>query len=163
MKESDISVIDLNGNSKNNIKPSSEVKIHLAIYNNKKTAGAIVHCHSHWASVLSCLRKKIPAFHYMVAELGGTEIKCAEYATFGTKQLAENVVRSLRDTKGCLISNHGQICFGQDLSEAIHLSYAIEKLSKQYYFCFISRKTKLLDNEEIKKVLNKFKSYKAKH
>ena len=161
LKEKDISVIDINGNILNNNKPSSETNLHLMIYKLREGIKAIVHCHSPWASILSCLRKDIPAFHYMVAEFGGTKIKCADYDTFGTKKLAKNVVKAIDKSFGCLIGNHGQICIGKSLNHAINLSRALEKLSMQYYFCLLSGKVKLLRESEIKKVLNLFEDYKS--
>ena len=77
LNESLISEVDINGNVKNHKKPSSEILMHLSIYRNRPEISSIVHCHSIWASILSCSRKKIPAFHYMVAEFGGNDIKCA--------------------------------------------------------------------------------------
>ena len=160
LKEKDISVVDFNGNIKNNNKPSSEIDLHLMLYKLREDIKAIVHCHSPWASILACLRKDIPAFHYMVAEFGGVKIKCADYATFGTKKLARNVVKAIDNTFGCLIGNHGQICVGKSLAHATNLSRALEKLSMEYYFCLISGKVKLLAGNEIKKVLNLFENYK---
>ena len=75
LNESLISEVDINGNVKNKKKPSSEILLHLNIYRNRPEISSIVHCHSIWASILSCSRKKIPAFHYMVAEFGGNDIK----------------------------------------------------------------------------------------
>ena len=163
LNESSISEVDINGNIKNNKKPSSEILMHLYIYRNRPEISAIVHCHSIWASILSCGRKKIPSFHYMVAEFGGNDIKCAEYATFGTKKLAKNVLKVLKERNGCLISNHGQLTVSNNLNNALDLSVSLEKLSKQYYFCSFLKGTKTLSIKEMHKVLELFKDYKIKH
>ena len=163
LNESSISEVDINGNIKNNKKPSSEILMHLYIYRNRPEISAIVHCHSIWASILSCGRKKIPSFHYMVAEFGGNDIKCAEYATFGTKKLAKNVLKVLKERNGCLISNHGQLTIANNLDNALDLAVSLEKLSKQYYFCSFLKGTKTLSIEEMHKVLELFKDYKIKH
>jgi len=163
LNESLISEVDINGNVKNNKKPSSEILMHLYIYRNRPEISAIVHCHSIWASILSCGRKKIPSFHYMVAEFGGNDIKCAEYATFGTKKLAKNVLKVLKDRNGCLISNHGQLTISNNLNNALDLAVSLEKLSKQYYFCSFLKDTKTLSIKEMHKVLELFKDYKIKH
>ena len=157
-----ISVISLNGFKENKIKPSSELDLHLMLYKNRAEISSIVHCHSDWASTLSCLRKNIPQFHYMVAEFGGKDIKCAKYATFGTKKLAKNVIKAIKNRKGCLLANHGQICVGKNLEEASHLSIALEKISKQYFFCLLSKKFKMLTNNEMSEVLESFSDYKTK-
>jgi len=163
LKEEHISIVDLNGIKKNKIKPSSEIDLHLMLYQKREDVGAVVHCHSDWASILSCLRKNILQFHYMVAEFGGNDIKCAEYATFGTKKLAKNVIKAIKNRKGCLLANHGQICIGKNLEEASHLSIALEKLSKQYFFCLLSKKFKMLTDNDMKEVLESFSEYKFKH
>ena len=135
LNESLISEVDINGNVKNKKKPSSEILMHLNIYRNRPEISSIVHCHSIWASILSCSRKKIPAFHYMVAEFGGNDIKCAKYATFGTSKLANNVLKVIKDRNGCLISNHGQLTIANNLNNALNLAVSLEKISKQYFFC----------------------------
>jgi len=163
LNESSISEVDINGNIKNNKKPSSEILMHLYIYRNRPEISAIVHCHSIWASILSCGRKKIPSFHYMVAEFGGNDIKCAEYATFGTKQLAKNVLKVLKERNGCLISNHGQLTIANNLNNALDLAVSLEKLSKQYFFSSFLKDTKTLSIKEMHKVLELFKDYKIKH
>ena len=89
------------------LNPSSEWKFHQDIYINKPDAIAIVHAHSPYATAVSAHGKNIPAFHYMVALAGGDDIKCADYATFGTKQLSKNIIQALNERKGCLMSNHG--------------------------------------------------------
>ena len=163
LNESSISEVDIYGNIKNNKKPSSEILMHLHIYRNRPEISAIVHCHSIWASILSCGRKKIPSFHYMVAEFGGNDIKCAEYATFGTRKLAKNVLKVLKERNGCLISNHGQLTIANNLNNALDLAISLEKLSKQYYFCSFLKNTKILSSKEMHKVLKLFKDYKIKH
>ena len=163
LNESVISEVDINGHVKNNKKPSSEILMHLYIYRNRPEISSIVHCHSTWASILSCSRKKIPSFHYMVAEFGGNDIKCAEYATFGTRKLANNVLKVLKDRNGCLISNHGQLTIANNLKDALNLAVSLEKLSKQYYFCSFLKGNKILSGKEMHKVLELFKDYKVKH
>ena len=163
LNETLISEVDINGNVKNNKKPSSEILMHLCIYRKRPEISAIVHCHSIWASILSCSRKKIPSFHYMVAEFGGNDIKCAEYATFGTRKLAKNVLKVLKERNGCLISNHGQLTIANNLNIALDLAVSLEKLSKQYYFCSFLKNTKILSSKEMRKVMELFKDYKIKH
>ena len=159
----EISELDLSGNILNKKKPSSEVLMHLSIYKNRPNIHCIVHCHSVWASILSCQRIRIPAFHYMVAEFGGRDIKCAKYATFGSSRLAKNVLNVLKDREGCLLANHGQLTVGKSLDIAFHLAIALEKISKQFFFCNLSSQTKYLENSEMDKVLKLFKNYKSRH
>ncbi len=158
---SQIAEVDISGKIKNKKEPSSEISMHLYLYRNKQEINSIVHCHSLWASVLACARKKIPAFHYMVAEFGGNDIKCAKYATFGTKKLASNVLSVMKNRTGCLISNHGQLTVADDLEKAVNFSIALEKLSKQYFFCSLQKGTKNLTNKEMIKISNLFRNYKV--
>ena len=95
-----IAIVDLKGNPKNRIKPSSEIDLHLLLYKERNELSSIVHWHSNWASILSCMRQQIKKFHYMIAEFGGDDIKCSKYATFGTTKLANFVLEACRNRKG---------------------------------------------------------------
>ena len=163
LEPKDISKVDLNGKVLNKNKPSSEILLHTWIYRNHKDIRAVVHSHSKWASILSCLRITIPSFHYMVAEFGGNNIKCSKYATFGTEKLSKYVNEVLHKRKGCLIANHGQVTIGCNLEEAVDLSIALEKLSEQFYYLWITKQTKLLSDKEMRKIVKLFEDYKAKH
>ena len=115
LKPSDIVFVSLDGRFEKNKKPSSEWRFHQDIYVNKKEAKAIVHAHSTCATAVSTHQKSIPAFHYMVAVAGGEDIKCTKYATFGTRQLSKNILSALKNRSACLIGNHGQIAFAENL------------------------------------------------
>ena len=140
--------------------PSSEWRFHHDIYKNKKEAKAIVHAHSPNATAVSSHGKPVPPFHYMVALAGGEDIKCANYATFGTKELSNNVIKSLENRKACLMSNHGQVAFGNNLEEAFELALEIENICHQYVIALKIGDPKILSFEEMKKVLEKAKNYK---
>jgi L-fuculose-phosphate aldolase len=163
LEPKDISKVDLNGKVLNKNKPSSEILLHSWIYRNHKDIRAVVHSHSKWASILSCMRISIPSFHYMVAEFGGNNIKCSKYATFGTEKLSKYVNEVLHKRKGCLIANHGQVTIGCNLEEAVDLSIALEKLSEQFYYLCITKQTKLLSGKEMRKIVKLFEDYKSKH
>ena len=123
LKIKDIVFVSLKGifDKKKN-KPSSEWRFHQDIYVNKKEAKAIVHAHSTCATAVSSHQKSIPAFHYMVAVAGGEDLKCTKYATFGTKQLSKNIIKALENRSACLIANHGQVAFGDNLEKAFELA-----------------------------------------
>ena len=142
------------------LNPSSEWRFHQDIYLFKKDAIAIVHAHSPHATAVSSHGKDIPAFHYMVALAGGNDIKCAEYATFGTKELSENIIKALEDRKACLMSNHGQVAFGKDLDQAFELAEEIENICHQYINAIKLGNPKILSFKEMNKILEKTKSYK---
>ena len=141
-------------------KPSSEWRFHKDIYVNKKEAKAIVHAHSTCATAVSSHKKNVPAFHYMVAVAGGEDLKCSKYATFGTKQLSNNIIKALKNRSACLIANHGQVAFGTNLDKAFELAQEIENICHQYINALRIGIPKILSKKEIKIVLGKFKNYK---
>ncbi len=141
-------------------KPSSEWRFHRDIYLNKKEANAIVHTHSPHATAVSSHGKTIPPFHYMIALAGGEDIKCAEYATFGTEELSKNIIKALQERSACLMSNHGQVAFGKNIDQAFELAQEIENICHQYTIALKLGKPKILSFEEMKKVLEKAKDYK---
>jgi L-fuculose-phosphate aldolase len=134
-------------------KPSSEWHFHLAIYAARAEMGAIVHTHSLHATVLACAHKAIPAFHYMVAVAGGKDIPLVPYATFGTEALAHNVAKGLKERNACLIANHGAIARGETLA------FEVETLAEQYYKVLTLDAPHVLPDDEMERILGKFKSY----
>jgi L-fuculose-phosphate aldolase len=161
LKNKDIVYVSLNGKFDKKLGiPSSEWKFHQDIYLKKEEANAIVHSHSTNATALSVHKKPIPAFHYMVALAGGNDIKCANYATYGTRKLSLNILKALKNRKACLISNHGQIAYDDNLSKAFELAEEVENLSLQYITALKIGKPKILSNVEMNKVLAKAKNYK---
>lgn len=116
------------------IKPSTEWRFHLDILKARPDVGAVVHTHSTFATVLGIARKPIPACHYMVAVFGGSDVRVADFAIYGTKALADNVLKALEGRNGCLIANHGMIAAGKDLEHAMWLAVELETLAKQYYY-----------------------------
>ena len=161
LKIKDIVFVSLKGifDKKKN-KPSSEWRFHQDIYVNKKEAKSIVHAHSTCATAVSTHQKNIPAFHYMVAVAGGEDLKCTKYATFGTKQLSKNIIKALKNRSACLIANHGQVAFGDNLEKAFELAQEIENICHQYINALRIGIPKILSKKEMKIVLGKFKNYK---
>ncbi|MBX9873847.1 MAG: class II aldolase/adducin family protein [Beijerinckiaceae bacterium] len=141
-------------------KPSSEWPFHAAIYRARPEAQAIVHTHSPRATALSCTRRGIPAFHYMIALCGGADIRCADYATFGTPELAENAVRALEGRKAVLLANHGVIALGASLAGAHQIVAEVENLAGQYLDILAAGlQPVILDDAEMARVSAKFAGY----
>lgn len=113
--------------------PSTEWPMHAALYRTRPDIRAVVHCHSRFATILSCTRRGIPALHYMIALTSGHEIPCAPYETFGTQALSHAVVRTLGHGKACLMANHGQIALGHSLDEALRIAEEVERLAHLYW------------------------------
>ena len=160
LKEEDIVFVSIDGNHDTNLKPSSEWRFHKDIYLKKSDAKAIVHSHSPHASAVSAHGKDIPAFHYMIALAGGDSIKCAKYATFGTQELSDNIIDALENRKACLMSNHGQVAFGENLESAFELAEELENICHQYINTIKLGNPKILSSSEIDVILEKVKNYK---
>jgi len=161
LKTKDIVFVSLKGKfDKKKGNPSSEWRFHQDIYVNKKEATAIVHAHSTCATAVSTHQKSIPAFHYMIGVAGGEDIKCTKYATFGTRKLSNNILIALKNRSACLIGNHGQIAFGENLGKAFELAQEVENICNQYINALRIGIPKILSKKEMKIVLNKMKNYK---
>lgn len=136
------------------LRPSSEWQMHADIYRVKPDISAIVHCHSPYATILACARKSIPAMYYMEAAAGGREIPLADYATFGSKALAEAILQALSSTTACLLANHGQLSVATDLESALTLAELVEEQAHCYWGTLAIGGPVLLDE-----VLTAFASY----
>lgn len=141
-------------------KPSSEWPFHVEIYRARPDAQAIVHTHSPRATALSCARRGIPAFHYMIALCGGADVRCADYATFGSPELAANAVTALEGRKAVLLANHGVIALGGSLAGAHQIAAEVENLAGQYLDILAAGLAPvILDEEEMVRVSAKFAGY----
>jgi L-fuculose-phosphate aldolase len=161
LKPKDIMFVSLKGKfDKKKGLPSSEWRFHQDIYVHKKEAKAIVHAHSTCATAVSTHQKSIPAFHYMIGVAGGEDIKCTKYATFGTRKLSNNILSALKNRLACLIGNHGQIVFGENLDKAFELAQEVENICNQYINALRIGIPKILSKKEMKIVLGKMKNYK---
>jgi L-fuculose-phosphate aldolase len=139
--------------------PSSEWRFHLDIMRARPEVGAIVHAHSPHCTALAIARRDIPACHYMVAAAGGPTVRCAAYATYGTKELSDAALEALEGRACCLLANHGMIATGPDLEKAKWLAMELETLARQYCLALAIGGPVLLDDAEIERVKEKFKSY----
>ncbi|HAT84929.1 class II aldolase/adducin family protein [Cohaesibacter gelatinilyticus] len=155
----DLVFMDLEGRYRGDYLPSSEWRFHLAIYQARLDAQAVVHVHSSYAAALACLRQSIPAFHYMVAVAGGKNIRCAEYALFGTDVLSETMMIALEDRKACLLANHGQVAYGDSLANAYWLAGEVEGLARDYCRAKAVGEPHILSDEQMDDVLTKFRFY----
>lgn len=155
----DIPAVSLDGRAIGGLAPSSEWLFHRDIYRHRDDAGAIVHTHAPFCTTLACLRRGIPPFHYMVAVAGGSDIRCAPYATFGSQQLADAAVDALEGRRACLLANHGMIVLAGDLDRALQLAIEVEALAETYWRALQVGEPTLLDAAEMARVVRKFESY----
>ncbi len=160
LRPADIVKLDMGGAViEGDLKPSSEWHFHSAILAARVEINAVVHTHSRYCTALACTRRGIPAFHYMVAVAGGKDIRCAPYATYGTPALAEHAVAALHERQACLLANHGSIAIGASVAAALALASEIEELAAQYSEVLKIGGERLLSDEQMNEVLNKFASY----
>jgi L-fuculose-phosphate aldolase len=138
----DIPLMDLAGRWYGRRRPSSEWRFHRDILRARGEVAAIVHTHSPKATSLACTARGIPAFHYMVAVAGGTDIRCAPYHTFGSQELSDGALVALQGRLACLLANHGVIALGRDLEGALNLA-----------------EIRILDDLEMSRVIDKFRTY----
>jgi L-fuculose-phosphate aldolase len=139
--------------------PSTEWQLHRDILGARPDVQAIVHTHSLFSTTISMLRRSIPAVHYMVVLSGSDEIPCAEYATFGSSQLALNAVDALRGGSACLLANHGMVALGTTLAGALRLAAEVETLASQYWHAAQVGQPHILEHEELTRVRARFAEY----
>ncbi len=152
--------MDFEGEAEGRLKPSSEWRFHRDIYVARPEVGAIVHTHPPFGTAVAALRRDLPAFHYTVAAAGGTTIRCAPYATFGTQLLSDYVMRALEDRTACLLANHGMVAVGETLEKATLLAIEVEMLCQMYLNTLQAGEPYILSDEEMQEVLDKFDDYK---
>ncbi|NTX34094.1 class II aldolase/adducin family protein [Myxococcus sp. CA033] len=155
----DIVLMRLDGSHEGRRLPSSEWQLHRDLLVARPEVGAVLHAHSMFCTTLACLRRGIPAFHYMVSAAGGVDVRCAAYATFGTEELARRVLEALEGRKACLMANHGMLALGAGLAQAFKLAVEVETLAAMYWRALQVGEPVLLDDEEMARVLEKFKTY----
>lgn len=162
IRPEDIVIVDIDGHVlEGHRKPSSEIEMHLMIYREREDIDAVIHAHTIYSTVLSCLRMELPAAHYMIAVAGPT-VRCAEYATYGTKELAENAVRAMTDRYAVLLANHGILGGSGDLASAFHIIDQIEYCSKIYCKAKSVGEPVILSDEEMALMIKKFDTYAPK-
>lgn len=141
------------------LKPSSEWRFHLDIMHARPEVGAVVHTHSTYATTLAMARKPIPAAHYMIAVFGGDSVRCAGYATYGTKELSLLALEALHGRTACLLANHGQLALGTTLEKAMWTAVELEALARQYYLTLAIGGPVPLSPEEIADTASSMGSY----
>jgi len=159
IKPEDVVILDLEGNKVDGDKsPSSEYEMHRIFYGNRTDIDAIIHTHTMYATTIACLNWELPPVHYMVA-LAGLNVRCAKYATYGTKELAENAFEAMKDRNAVLLANHGLLAGAKDLANAFNITEEIEYCAELYYRTKCIGEPVILSEEEMTLMLDKFKTY----
>jgi L-fuculose-phosphate aldolase len=139
--------------------PTTEWRLHRDILAARSDVHAIVHTHSLFCTALSMLRRPLPAVHYSIVLASSDEVPCADYATFGSAELATNVVAALRGGNACLMANHGMVALGTSLPAALRLAAEIETLASQYWHACQLGSPHVLDGAELARVRARFGEY----
>ncbi len=163
MRPEDIVAVDFSGAWQGTTKPSTEWRFHLDILQTRVDAQAVVHTHATFCTTLSIARREIPAYHYMIAQFGGDNVRCAQYADFGTAELAANALRALKDRNACLLANHGMIVMGPSLAKAMWLAVELETLARTYYYSLLMGGGVLLTRDEVAAAARSFEGYGLKN
>ena len=156
MRPEDIVEMDYDGTYVGR-RPSSEWRFHRDILKVRDDINVVLHCHSMYATTLACHHKTIPSFHYMTGVAGGTTIRCAEYATFGTQALSDHAIVALKDRLACLLGQHGQISLGKTLDHALWLAIEVETLSRMYVQALTLGEPPILPDDEMERVIAQMK------
>ena len=155
----DIVSVDAQGEAHGPHAPSTEWRLHRDVYRRHPEAGGVAHTHSSCATTLACLHRGIPPFHYEVAFAGGHDIRCADYATFGTQELSDRALAALEGRRACLLANHGAVAFGDTVAQAVELAEKVEALARIFWQALQAGEPALLDEVEMTRVAEKFRSY----
>jgi L-fuculose-phosphate aldolase len=149
----------LAGDVKGSVAPSSEWAMHAAIYLAYPAAQSIVHTHSDACTALACLNEGLPPFHYMVANFGGDDVRCAPYVTFGTPELARLAVAALAGRTACLLANHGMIVHATTADRALTAAVVLETLCRQYLLARSVGTPRQLSAEEMRAAHQRYQTY----
>lgn len=156
----DIVIMDLEGNIiEGKRKPSSEHNLHATVYKHHPEARAVVHTHSTYCTTFACLRQPLKAVHYVISGAGVDEVPCAEYATFGTPELAENVGKAMGESKALLLANHGLVTCGPNMAKAFSLAVNMEFVAEMQWRCMAVGTPSVLTGEEMAAVRVRMQSY----
>lgn len=155
----DLIWLGFDGTRRGRWQPSSEWHFHRSLYQSRPELQVVVHTHSPQATALACLRRELPPFHYMVAVAGSDRVRCAAYHLFGTPELSAAVVEAMQGAKACLLANHGLLCAGHTLEEAMKITFEIESLCGSYLAALAAGQPVLLGADEMAAVKSRFERY----
>ncbi|MFW5959595.1 MAG: L-fuculose-phosphate aldolase [Chitinivibrionales bacterium] len=155
----DIPVMDLKGKVVyGDKKPSSEKNFHIGLYETRPDITSVVHTHSPYATTFACLGMEIPAIHYLVG-FSGKKVPIAPYETFGTPALAERVKDYIGGYNALLLEKHGLICIGNNIETAFAVAEEIEYVARLYFQAKTVGEPETIPDEEMERVIEKFKTY----
>ncbi len=140
------------------LKPSSELKFHLALYRHRADVNAVVHTHQVYATTIACLNWELPAIHYLVG-FSGDKVPLAPYATFGSQELSDHIIAAIGHYNACLMANHGLVTVGNSILPAFAVAEEIELVARLYYQAKCIGQPVILPESEMEIIVEKFKTY----
>lgn len=159
LRPQDLVWLGWDGTLRGDWQPSSEWHFHQAVYRVRPDLHALLHTHSTHAAALACLRRELPAFHYMVAIAGGDSVPCVPYELFGTEALSQAVAGAFVDRDASLMANHGLVAGGPTLAKAMKVLQEIESLCEVYLKALAVGEPAVLSHAQMAEVIEKFRSY----
>lgn len=155
----DITYLEMDGTAHGPWKPSSEWRFHRDILQSRPNTNAVIHAQPTFCTTLAIMGRGIPAIHYMVAIFGGTDIRCAPYAIYGSEELSKLAVEAMDGRNACLLGHHGMIAAGSNIEQTFWLSEELETLARQYHGCLQIGEPPLLSDQQIQDVIEKLSGY----
>ena len=160
VKPEDVVITNLNGEIVDgHRKPSSELDLHLSIYQADAEAASIVHTHSMYCTVFASLHIPLQAVHYLIANTASDHVPVVDYETYGSKELAVKVSQLMAENHAVLMANHGMICDGDSMEAAMNIAQTCEWIAELQWRCLCVGKPYILSEEQIDEVIEKFQSY----
>lgn len=155
----DIVVMQLDGKIlEGDKKPSSEWRMHAIMYEGRNDLNFVIHAHTVYSTAMAVLRQPLPASHYMIA-VAGKDVRCAEYASFGTEELSLSAFEAMKDRKAVLLANHGVLTAGATITEAYSVLEQLEYCSKVHLIALSAGTPTIMPDEEMAEMAERFKSY----
>lgn len=159
MKSEDVSVVNMEGKLLEGKEPSTELEMHMILYRNRNDVKSVIHTHPIYSTVLACLREDLPAIDYMIGVTKSTKVKCAEYAPYGTDELAENAYKAMGESYAVILANHGLTTAGENIENAFNVTVQVEYISELYTKGRSIGKPVILEDSEMESILERFKTY----
>lgn len=159
IRPEDIVVVDRRGTVlEGRYPPSTELPMHVVLYDHRPWARGIVHTHSVYATAFACLGQEIPPAHYLIAFVG-PRIPVAPYAPYGTSDLGRSAVEAMGDSRAVLLQNHGVVAVGRSVAEAMTLAEIVEYTAEVCYKARVIGTPALLPEDELGRLRARFETY----
>ena len=157
----DVVIMDLGGKTVDGSrKPSSEHALHAAFYREDPQLSAVVHTHSLYCTILSCMGEPLRSVHYAIAEAQCSELPLVPYHTFGTPELADAVAQALKSkSRGLILQNHGMCACGTSIESAYGLALTMEWCAQVQWHCMAAGKMNVLTDHQMQVAMEHYKTY----